>query len=77
MKKNQNLTKDQENILFNEATEPPGSSELNLEKEKGLIIVQIVMPNFLSRQQSTKVDRGGLLFMTLYQMYLKLRQIII
>ena len=35
MKKNQNLTKDQENILFNEATEPPGSSELNLEKRNG------------------------------------------
>ena len=35
MKKNQNLTIDQENILFNEATEPPGSSILNNEKREG------------------------------------------
>ena len=35
MKKNQKLTSNQENILFNEATEPPGSSELNLEKREG------------------------------------------
>ena len=35
MKKNLNLTKEQENILFNEATEPPGSSKLNNEKREG------------------------------------------
>ena len=35
MKKNSNLTPEQENILFNEATEPPGSSELNNEKREG------------------------------------------
>ena len=35
MKKNSNLTSEQENILFNEATEPPGSSELNNEKREG------------------------------------------
>ena len=35
MKKNTNLTPEQENILFNEATEPPGSSELNNEKREG------------------------------------------
>ena len=35
MKKNSNLTPEQENVLFNEATEPPGSSELNNEKRKG------------------------------------------
>jgi Conserved domain frequently associated with peptide methionine sulfoxide reductase len=35
MKKNLNLTQEQENILFNEATEPPGSSELNNEKREG------------------------------------------
>ena len=34
-KKNFNLTTEQENILFNEATEPPGSSELNHEKREG------------------------------------------
>ena len=35
MKKNTNLTPEQESILFNEATEPPGSSELNNEKRAG------------------------------------------
>ena len=35
MKKNSNLTPEQENILFNEATEPPGTSELNIEKREG------------------------------------------
>ena len=35
MKKNLNLTPVQENILFKEATEPPGSSELNNEKREG------------------------------------------
>ena len=35
MKKNSNLTLEQENILFKEATEPPGSSELNNEKRQG------------------------------------------
>ena len=37
MKKNSNLTPEQENILFNEATEPPGSSELNNRKKRGYI----------------------------------------
>ena len=35
MKKNKNLTIEQENILFNEATETPGSSDLNNEKREG------------------------------------------
>ena len=35
MKKNSNLTPEQVNILFNEATEPPGSSDLNNEKREG------------------------------------------
>ena len=29
------LTKEQKNILFKEATEPPGSSQLNYEKRAG------------------------------------------
>ena len=32
---NKNLTKEQELILFNEDTEPPGSSALNHEKRRG------------------------------------------
>ena len=34
-KKNPNLNPDQEKILFEEATEPPGSSKLNFEKREG------------------------------------------
>ena len=35
MKKNNDLSIQQLDILFNEATEPPGSSELNNEKREG------------------------------------------
>ena len=41
-KNNPNLTAEQKLILFEEGTERPGSSELNYEKEKVPIIVQIV-----------------------------------
>ena len=33
--KNKNLTPDQKNVLYNEGTEPPGSSDLNEEKREG------------------------------------------
>ena len=35
MNKKQNLTAEQKSILFEEATEPPGSSSLNNEKREG------------------------------------------
>ena len=35
MKKNNDLSSQQLDVLFNEATEPPGSSELNNEKREG------------------------------------------
>ena len=35
VKKNPNLTAEQKVILFEEGTEPPGSSELNNEKREG------------------------------------------
>ena len=35
MKKNNDLNSQQLDVLFNEATEPPGSSELNNEKREG------------------------------------------
>ena len=34
-KNNPNLTNQQNKVLFEEATEPPGSSELNFEKREG------------------------------------------
>ena len=39
MKKNNDLSSQQLDVLFNEATEPPGSSELNNEKRDDHIIV--------------------------------------
>ena len=77
MKKNSNLTPEQENILFNEATEPPGSSELNNEKREGTYTAQTVIPNYLNHQQNMKVDQGGHLFINLFQMFLKLKLITI
>ena len=40
---NSKLSSDQKLVLFEEGTEPPGSSELNFEKEMDHIIVQIVI----------------------------------
>ena len=77
MKKNSNLTPEQENILFNEATETPGSSELNNEKREGTYHCATVIPNYLNHQQNMKVDQDGHLFINLFQMSLKLKQITI
>ena len=41
-KKNPNLTAEQKLVMFEDGTEPPGTSELNNEKEKEVIIVLIV-----------------------------------
>ena len=35
VKKNSNLTAEQKLVMFEEGTEPPGSSELNNEKREG------------------------------------------
>ena len=42
-KKNPNLTAEQKLVMFEDGTEPPGTSELNHEKEKEAIIVPIVI----------------------------------
>ena len=42
-KKNSNLTAEQKLVMFEDGTEPPGSSELNNEKREGSFIVLIVM----------------------------------
>ena len=41
-KKNPNLTAEQKLVMFEDGTEPPGSSELNNEKREGAFIVLIV-----------------------------------
>ena len=67
-KDNPDLTAEQKNILFEEGTEPPGSSELNNEKEK-VIICHCESINILI--QSITVDLAGPLFFNLYLMFLK------
>ena len=44
---------------------------------KEVFIVQIVERNYLTQKQNMRVDQGGLLFMNLCLMYLKLKQITI
>ena len=68
---NKNLTEEQKEIMFNEATERPGTSELNFQKAKAVIIVLIVIINYLILIQNMKVEVAGLHFFKVYQMYLK------
>jgi len=70
-----NLTPEQNYILRQEGTESPGSSSLNNEKREGSYFVLAAELNSLSLKLNTTVDQVGLLFMMLYQEYLKLKQI--
>ena len=73
-----NLSDQQKKVLFEEATEAPGSSELNFEKrERVVIIVQIAKQNYLILIPSMKVVQDGPHFTSLFLMYLKLKLIII
>ena len=65
------LTTLQKTILFQEETEPPGSSSLNYEKGKAIIFVLVVEQNFLSPKQNMKVEVAGHLFLNLYPTCLK------
>ena len=58
-KKNPNLTAEQKLVMFEDGTEPAGSSELNNEKEWEVIIVLIVMLNYLTLKPNMKVDQVG------------------
>ena len=74
-KKNSNLTAQQKLVMFEDGTEPAGSSELNNEKEKVAIIVQIVGLNYLNLKQNMKVVQVGHLFLNHYRKFLKQKQI--
>ena len=54
------LTPEQNYILKQEGTETPGSSELNNEKEKEVIIV-LAVQSFLTQKLNLKVGVAGLL----------------
>ena len=75
-KKNPNLTAEQKLVMFEDGTEPPGTSELNNEKEMEVITVQTVELNYLSLKLNMKVVLVGHLFFSHYQMFLKQKQII-
>ena len=72
-KKNSNLSAEQKLVMFEEGTEPPGSSELNNEKREGSYHLQIVSKDDLNKM---KVVQVGHRFLIHFQMYLKQKQII-
>ena len=75
-KKNPNLTAEQKLVMFEDGTEPPGTSELNNEKRNEVITVQTVELNYSSPKINMKVVLVGHLSFSHYQMFLKQKQII-
>ena len=70
-----NLTPEQNYILKQEGTEPPGSSPLNKKNELGLTIALGVEQNYSSLLQNMKVVQVGLHFMILSLVCLKKKPI--
>ena len=70
-KKNPNLTAEQKLVMFEDGTEPPGSSELNQEKERVITTVQTVVLNYLTLRQNMRVGQVGHHFFNHYLMSLK------
>ena len=68
---NPDLSKEQKNIMFNEGTERPFTSNLLKEKRKVFIIVLIVEINYLHQLLNLIAELAGLLFLKLYQELLK------
>ena len=75
MKRKKNLTSEQENIFFNEATEPPGSSELNNEKREGTY--HCANCDTMLFESDTKFESGSGWPSFFKSMYLRQKQIII
>ena len=53
------LSKEQKHILYEEGTEPPGSSSLNYEKREGAYFVLVAEPNYLNQVKNMIVEVGG------------------
>ena len=70
-----NLTPEQNYVLRQEGTESPGSSPLNNEKREGSYHCVGCGTKLLTRAQNMKADLVGLLFLNLYPMFLKKKQI--
>ena len=74
-KKNPNLTAEQKLVMFEDGTEPPGTSELNHEKRDGSYhCANCGIKLFDS--ENMKVDQVGHHFLNLFQTFLKQKQII-
>ena len=66
------LTSEQKTVLFEEGTEPPGSSSLNYEKREGdYLCAPDVEQSSLSPKQNMKVVVVGHLFLKQLKMYFK------
>ena len=72
---NENLTKKQKEIMFNEGTERPFTSDLLNEKREGFIIAQTAVQNCLHPLLSLTVGLVGHLLQRLCQVHLKLKLI--
>ena len=70
-KNNPNLSDQQKKVLFEEATEAPGSSELNFEKRKGSYYCANCGIKLFDSILNMKVVLVGLHFMSHFLMFLK------
>ena len=75
-KKNSNLTAEQKLVMFEEGTEPPGSSELNNEKGEGSYYCANCEVKLFDSKLNMKVVQVGHHFLSHYQTCLKQKQII-
>ena len=75
MKKNPNLTAEQL-VMFEDGTEPPGSSELNNEKRDGSYHCANCGVGYFLLIPNMKADLAGHHFFNHYPMFLKLKLII-
>ena len=75
-KKNPNLTAEQKLVMFEDGTEPPGTSELNNEKREGSYHCANCGIKLFESQKNMKVVQVGHHFFNHFQMFLKQKQII-
>ena len=75
-KKNPNLTAEQKLVMFEDGTEPPGTSELNNEKRNGSYHCANCGIKLFESKNKYESGSGCHLSFSHYQMFLKQKQII-